>query len=389
MKLVAVVVLTVALVCAQAPAGKLAELQAVLKSAADPGAVMIEIARQYAAAGDRKQALQWLKKAASRNPEFDPALCRGLETMAAMPELRALAKRARRASPPVRHSQVAFTVAENDLIPEGLAYDPASRKLYLSSVNRRKIVEIAPDGSFRDFATERQDGLGHVFGMKVDARTNTLWATSLSNEEGSGVFHYDLATGRLIRKYVIAADLLFNDLVVSSSGDVFVTATRAEALYWIAARTDRLVEWRPGLKLARANGIALSGDEKKLFVSTFPDGVTVIDRESGYARPLARPAKVSLSSIDGLYFYGNSLIAVQNGCIAHRVARIFLNPALDRVEKVEVLERGNPLFDIPTTGAVGEGAFYYIANSQLHNYGANGIVAREKLRPISILKLKL
>jgi hypothetical protein len=80
---------------------------------------------------------------------------------------------------------------------------------------------------------------------------------------------------------------------------------------------------------------------------------------------------------------------IQNGRIAHRVARFFLNPALDRVERAEVLERGNPLFDIPATGAVAGNTFYFIANSQLHNYGAKGIVDRAKLRPISILKLKL
>lgn len=54
-----------------------------------------------------------------------------------------------------------------------------------------------------------------------------------------------------------------------------------------------------------------------------------------------------------------------------------------------MLERGNPLFDIPTTGAVAGGTFYFVANSQLRNYGAKGIVDRAKLRPISILKLKL
>jgi hypothetical protein len=71
------------------------------------------------------------------------------------------------------------------------------------------------------------------------------------------------------------------------------------------------------------------------------------------------------------------------------VARFYLNSALDRVEKAEVLERGNPLFDVPTTGVLVGGAFYYIANSQLHNYGAKGIVDRAKLHPVSILKLKL
>lgn len=385
MRLVALLVLGVVSLCAATPA----ELEKLLATTAEPGIVMVEIARQYAIAGDRKQALAWFEKAAALNPEYTPEFDRDFETMAALPEFQPLVERARKASPPVRRSALAFTVAESDLIPEGLAWDARSKKLYLGSINKHKIVEIASNGSVRDFIAAGQDGIGSVIGMKVNPRTNTLWANSLSNTEGSGVFHYDLATGRLIRKYVLPADLLFNDLEVTSKGDVFVTATRAQALYWISAKTDKLEEWRPGLKLRDANGIALSSGQKRLFIATFPDGVTIIDLESGSVRGLAHPAGVTLAGIDGLYFHNNSLIAVQNGCIAHRVARFFLNPALDRVEKAEVLERGNPLFDVPTTGAVAGDTFYFVANSQLHNYGARGIVDRAKLRPISILKLKL
>jgi sugar lactone lactonase YvrE len=384
-KLLALLALGAAPLCAETPA----ELEKLLGTAAEPGLVMVEIARQYAIAGDRKQALAWFERAAALNPEYDPEIDSEFAAMAALPEFQALIERARKAGPPVRCSVPAFIVAESDLIPEGLAWDPRSRKLYLSSIAKRKIVEIASNGRARDFIAEGQEGIGRVIGMRVDPRTNSLWANSLSNTEGSGVFHYDLATGRLIGKQVLPADLLFNDLVVTSKGDVFITATRAQALYWIPAKTGKIEEWRPGLKLREANGIALSSDQKRLFVSTFPDGVTVIDLESGSVRGLAHPASISMGSIDGLYFHDNSLIAIQNGYIAHRVARFFLNAALDRVERAEVLDRGNPLFDVPTTGAIAGNAFYFVANSQLHNYGAKGIVDRSKLRPISILKLKL
>ena len=385
MRLVALAVLGVVSLCAETPA----ELEKLLATTAEPGVVMVEIARQYAIGGDRKQALAWFEKAAALNPEYTPEFDRDFETMAALPGFQALVERARKASPAVRRGVLAFTVAENDLIPEGLAWDARSNKLYLGSVNQHKIVEIGSGGAVRDFIAAGQDGIGSVLGMKVDPRTNTLWATSLSNTEGSGVFHYDLATGRLIKKYVLPADLMFNDLEVTAKGDVFATATRAQALYWISAKTDKLEEWWPGLKLRDANGIALSSDQRRLFISTFPDGVTVIDLESGSVRGLAHPAGVSLASIDGLYFHHNSLIAIQNGGIAHRVARFFLNHALDSVERAEVLERGNPLFNIPTTGAIAGDTFYFVANSQLHNYGAKGIVDRAKLRLISILKLEL
>ena len=164
MRLVALAVLGAASLCAETPA----ELEKLLATASEPGIVMVEIARQYAIGGDRKQALAWFEKAAALNPEYTPEFDRDFETMAALPGFQALVERARKASPPVRRGALAFTVAESDLIPEGLAWDARSQKLYLGSVNKRKIVEIGSDGAVRDFIGAGQDGIGSVLGMKVD-----------------------------------------------------------------------------------------------------------------------------------------------------------------------------------------------------------------------------
>ncbi len=142
MRLVALLVLGAASLCAETPA----ELEKLLATAAEPGVVMVEIARQYAIAGDRKQALAWFQKAVALNPEYTPEFDRDFETMAALPGFQALVERARKASPPVRRGALAFTVTESDLIPEGLAWDARSQKLYLGTINKRKIVEIAPGG---------------------------------------------------------------------------------------------------------------------------------------------------------------------------------------------------------------------------------------------------
>jgi tetratricopeptide (TPR) repeat protein len=69
MRLVALAVLGAASLCAETPA----ELEKLLATAAEPGIVMVEIARQYAITGDRKQALAWFEKAAALNPEYTPA----------------------------------------------------------------------------------------------------------------------------------------------------------------------------------------------------------------------------------------------------------------------------------------------------------------------------
>jgi hypothetical protein len=61
-----------------------------------------------------------------------------------------------------------------------------------------------------------------------------------------------------------------------------------------------------------------------MYVSTFPDGITVVDLKTHAATPIARPTGVCLATIDGLYFYSGVPIAIQNGFMTPRVARFQL-----------------------------------------------------------------
>ena len=50
----------------------------------------------------------------------------------------------------------------------------------------------------------------------------------------------------------------------------------------------------------------------------------------------------------------------------------------------------HPHFDIPTTGAITNDQFYYIANSQLRSFDKDhNIQPMEKLKDVIILKIKL
>ena len=355
--------------------------------APDPALAQYGIARIYAQSGDPTQTIAWLKKATARYPS-DPSTDDAFSRVREQREFQAIVASARKANPPLHTSTLAFTIAENDLVPEGLAWDPLSHNLYLGSVAKSKIVELTPDGKVRDLA--REPALGSVVGMKVDARTTTLWANAFG-PYGTGVFHFDLRPGKLIRKYVLPRDLLFNDLVVNSRGDVFVTATFANFLYWISHETDTLAEFMPGHKFTSANGIALSPDERTLFVASFPDGVSLVEIAAKTVRPIGRPAGASLSlaNIDGLYVAKGSLLAIQNGVVATRVVRFRLNRALDGIEREQVLERGEALDDLPTTGAVASDTFYYIANSQLYKYFKKGTTPGARFDPVRILKVGL
>ncbi|HSK10507.1 MAG TPA: SMP-30/gluconolactonase/LRE family protein [Vicinamibacterales bacterium] len=304
---------------------------------------------------------------------------------------------------PVSSSQEAFRIAERDLIPEGIAYDPVEKCFYVGSIYRRTIVRLDASGQATPFAGERQDDLLSVLGMKVDPGRRLLWAATeghlnmkdaVASDVGrAALVKYDLKSRQLVKKYEVAPDPgphLFNDVALDRGGNVFVTDSEEGSVYAVRQDADRLERLvGPGL-FAYPNGIALSGDERRLFVAHLA-GVSVIDVATRQVTPLPHPDDITLVGIDGLYREGRRLLAVQNGLTPPRVVEFALHEGEDRVTGMRILERGHRLFaSIPTTGAVAEGWFYYIANAQLRAFTPDHrVFPREKLEETVILKTRL
>lgn len=362
----------------QSVRAEITRLERLGETAPDRCAVINQIARVWSSAGQYPEAISALKNVVARNAGFDIARDKVFAQLQSSPQFEALVKQAREATPTIQTSQPAFKISEGDLVPENLAYNPVTREFFFGSTTKNKIVRCDSKAVCKPFAT----GLGAVLGLKVDPVTRTLWASSNSPNE-SGLFHYDLASGKLIRKFTLSGAHIFNDLVITKAGDVFVTDTRAGAVYRLL-HTNGNLEILPGAdKLTAANGIALSSDQTRLYVASFGDGISLVDPASGTTRPIARPPNVCLASIDGLYAYRRSLIAVQNGPMTPRVVRLHLAASRDRIVSLEVLERRNPIFDGVTTGVLTSRDFYFTANMQ------DDKPAGAKFDPLTVLRIAL
>ena len=305
-------------------------------------------------------------------------------------------------------SQVAFRIADRELIPEGIAYDPRARIFYVGSTYRRKIVSVDEKGVVRDFTGEAQEGLLGVVGMKVDAKRRLLWAISTNAGGGmpgkglgrdclgcSAVFKYDLRTGRLIKKYALGNKPnvhFLNDLTVNSRGDAFITDTLTGDIYLIPHGKDELELFVNLGEKSFPNGIDLSDDEKHLFVAA-DGGARVVNVRDKSSRTLKLPDGVSPVVIDGLYFYKGGLIAVQPFADRRKVVRYSLDRGANAVTKAEVVEPEHPLFIQPTTGVIVGKDFYYIANSQLQLfrslYKPDGAYDKGPLLDVVVLRARL
>ena len=363
---------------------EIATTEALLPKLADRAAGQYLLATDYTALGDSAKALALLKEAVHSDEGFDPSEDRAFASLKTNPEFQALVKRAAQKFPAVHRAQLAFTVSEKDLIPEGLATNSSGDPFYLGSLNRRKIVQIQ-NGAASDFVAAGRDNLLPVLGMKVDPQDGGLWANTGTDSTGkSELVHFD-ATGKLLGRWAPpgSGKHLLNDLVLRGNQEIFLTDSLANEAY----RFDRDTHAFTPLKLSRAiyypNGIALSASGDLVFVAD-AFGVIRYDPTSGTSSEVIPGKGATLAGVDGMYWDRGWLVVVQNGIGLPRLARLQLSEDGTRVRKSEILEYRSEFVELPTTGAIAKGKFYFICNSQLDNLRDERVVDPSKLRPVRI-----
>jgi hypothetical protein len=391
--------------------GALAPLSDLLAVAPGHPGLLFSLARARARTGDRAGALAALERAAAMGFALDAPGDSPLRTLASADRSRfeRVFARIRENRRPLAAAGERFTLAERDLIPEGVAWDDAGRRLFVSSLYKRKVVvvDVGGSGAARDFVAEGTGGLWQVLGMKVDSRRGRLLVCSAADKTmrgfesadrgRSGVFSFDLATGALVAKAIVppdAATHLFNDLVLAEDGAAYVTDSEEGSVWRLdpAGSLERVLRARSFLY---PNGIALSPDGRFLYVASF-SGIDRVDLGGRNGRsplrrhPLPHPENVTLCGIDGLSFWRGRLLAVQNGVNPPRVVEIPLSPAYDRVLGLRVLDRLDPLVTNATTAAVAGDELLVIANAQIGSFDGDGkIFPDERLESVRIVSIPL
>lgn len=270
---------------------------------------------------------------------------------------------------PVTHAHKWLALKETDLLPEDLAYDPQTQRIFVGSIVRNLILE----SSGKVFATTDLP----VLALAVDAKRRTLWATvgwmphckscAASDEGKTALLAFNLDTGKVTEWLSSPDPGLFGDMTISGSGDVYVSEGLHGSVLKLAQGAKKLDRLDAAGEFPSPQQPALSTDEKTLYVPDYIRGIAAIDLASRAVTWLTPASGIALSGIDGLRLHADSFYAVQNGTQPARIIRF----SLDLMTQ-QLLEANWPGLGEPTHGLFIGDDYLFIANTGWTEYDEHG-----------------
>jgi hypothetical protein len=371
---------------------QVAAAEALLPTYVDRGAVLYFLAAAKMHLGETREALDLLKQCVALDEGFDPSGSSEFAALRSEHSFTEMVERAKTRFPVVARARKALVTEEKDLVPEGLAWDAKREVFYLSSLHRRKIVQINLESRVSDFLQPQQEPFFPVLGIRLDPNDGTVWANTWEEKPGasrSQILHI-ASDGKVLARFAPegSAPYGFNDLVVRKTGDLFTTDSLANHVFRLDPASKTFSALRLHRQLYYPNGIALADDDRSLFIADAL-GVVKYDIAASSSVDVAPGPHNTLAGVDGLYWYQGSLIAIQNGIGTPRVAAHKLTADGSRVSKATILEFRTTLSVLPTTGAIRGSDFYFIANSQLDNLNGDKILDVTRLEPARIAVVHL
>ena len=257
---------------------------------------------------------------------------------------------------PLVRARAAFTLPERDLLTEGIAYDPGSRLV----LRRQRASPQDPAGGPRragspSSSPSGRDGLWAPMGMRVDpARARALGGG------GGGAADGRLRGGRQSPERPLPLRLSHR----RAHGRV-IRSPRTERPHALGdltiSRHGRRVRQRqpgpgdlpgPGRAPTRSSGsssrrcCSRRRDSRWIRTSAPCTWPTTPAASCGWtcrrarSRLLAAADTVLALGVDGLYRAGGDLVGIQNGVTPHRVVRSRLDPAGDRIDRLDGARAG-------------------------------------------------
>jgi sugar lactone lactonase YvrE len=360
----------------QAKAGDYAGLHDTLVQLAPalPGSptILYNLGASAARLGHRDEAIAALTRLQDAGLAYDLGADDDFASLAGRPDFQALRDHLMANKGAVGTPTRVMAFPAVDWIPESLAWDAATRRLFVSDVRHCEIRVVADPGK-PHAADKRFAALpASVFALGIDAKRHRLWATiatvaqadgcgeGSAKDERTALLALDLRTGRVLQRVDTDLKGVLGDMLVTGDGTVVVTESVHGAVLRLRPGARALERLDVPGDFASPQMPALAADGRTLLVPDYARGLAQIDL--GAPSPCAArwPANgpgVFTAGIDGLVRDGDALLAVQNGTPPARVIRFSTD-----LQRQQVLEAGTPGLGEPTHAIVVGRALWFIAD---------------------------
>lgn len=359
----------------------------------DSGSVRLRMLQPLLAAGEVEKVIEVLEWLYERGYVFSDVAQEQIPKMLEGVEAGRIAERLRAEAEVVEASEVVATVPAKAGLVESVWRASNGDTFFATSVTGKSLHLYLADDQW--VAVPMPDA-SDLSGVVWDSQSGINWIASSNLDGSEGEEHLmtgllGVADGLEPLAFALAPDgVVISDLAIGVDGTVYASDPNAGGIYRKLAGTDAsLDEFIPPGTFRSPQGLATSADNSKLYVSDYRYGIAVVDLETRKVSRLASDIPVILDGVDGLWRYGNELIAVQNGTSPMRISAFELSEDGTQVISHRVLEQAHSEWTEPLSGSIDGDALIYVGNGQWDRYIEGELKEGLEALPTQIRRLPL
>lgn len=286
--------------------------------------------------------------------------------------------------------QVIYLTTPQNTIPEGIAVDPMTHEIYLSSIHLDQLIQLDPNGTSPNIVFNREQH-GYSKGVGMDIFKDQLYALATYDRDSfSMLFIKNINTQRILSYQVENKSTYFNDLAIDNKGNCYITDTDNHVVYFYNNKDKSITEYLRHEQIEYPNGITISKDQSKLFVDSYSHGIRIIDLATKKILKYIH-SPTAQRGIDGIKYHNGKLYFIVNGIKDKSQHGLY---SLDLIEDETDFGNLDPVMvfhekmKIPTTLSIVDNDIYVLANSQMDllDEENNTILDSSKLTQTYVLK---
>jgi len=279
----------------------------------------------------------------------------------------------------VETSEVIETTPAEAGLTESVLRDPIDDRLVITSVSHHGVLGKKPYAGWDGFVIE---GAANISGIAASPDNRIIWlgAGNIDGSDPKGEFSGVAGLTRVGREVIrIAAPdgVAISDITVAGDGTIFGSDPIGGGVYLASPGDQQMRALVPPGTFRSPQGLAVSKDGKKLYVSDYRYGIAIVDLATGEVSRLATDLPLILDGVDGMWRYRNELIVVQNGTSPMRIGALELSEDGLSVNGYRLLEQAHSQWTEPLSGSLDGNALIYVANGQWDRF-VQGEPAQDK-----------